>query len=306
MVRMMPTLAETIKESTRKHLLERGGLLFGQCVSAVGWIGGTVPELTEQQGIVELPTSDVAGPAFAVGAALAGRRPIFVCRYQGFMWYNAASIVNYAAKSKEMWGIQCPLFVRSIAMEGGIGPVAGGCHHSMIMRMPGIKVAAPMTSREWLEVWDTFLDGNDPIYCSEHRLAFQLGDDIPDVVHNRSEATLFGVSAARLRLPGVVKTMHDNTLEVSSFGVNWLKPFKPTEQQLDTLSNSKIGVVIDSDYATCGAAEHLALELTNKTGVPVFALGLADRTAGFAPSKDNLTPSVGEIVSFVSSKLHKE
>ena len=34
-------------------------------------------------------------------------------------------IINYACKSKEIWKVPCPVFVRGIAMEGGIGPVAG-------------------------------------------------------------------------------------------------------------------------------------------------------------------------------------
>lgn len=302
----MPTLAETIREATRTHLLERKGLLFGQCVSAVGWIGGTVPELTEEQGIVELPTSDVAGPGFAVGAALAGGRPIFVCRYQGFMWYNLASIVNYAAKSKEMWGVPCPIFVRAIAMEGGIGPVAGGSHHGLAMRMPGIKVAAPMTPNEWLEVWNDFLKGDDPVYCSEHRLAFGLSEEMPSLVHEgKLGVTVVGISAARLQLAKVAKTMYDDDwLHISTFGVNWLKPFQPSELMLQTIRDSKFAVVVDSEHTTCGAAEHVALQLTNLTDTPVYAMGLADRTAGFAPWRDNKTPTADEIVSFLYSKLN--
>ena len=99
---MARTVAQTISGITREHLKENQGLFLGQCVAAVGWIGGTVPEMTEQEGIVELPAADVAGPGIAVGAALVGRRPIFTFRYQGFMLYNAAPLLNYAAKSKEM------------------------------------------------------------------------------------------------------------------------------------------------------------------------------------------------------------
>ena len=57
---MATTVAETIRESTRRHLTEGRGLLFGQCVTAVGWIGGTVPAMTEEEGIVELSMADVA------------------------------------------------------------------------------------------------------------------------------------------------------------------------------------------------------------------------------------------------------
>ena len=41
-------------------------------------------------------------------------------------------IVNYAAKSKELFDTPCPVFVRGIGMERAIGPVAGSSHHSYI------------------------------------------------------------------------------------------------------------------------------------------------------------------------------
>ena len=117
-------LRDCIKETVHHHLTKRNGIALGQCLTAVGWVGGTLPELYEDDGMVELSMADVAGGGIAVGAALTGRRPMYIIRYQGFNWYNAPSIINYAAKSKELWNVPCPIFVRSIAMEGGIGPVS--------------------------------------------------------------------------------------------------------------------------------------------------------------------------------------
>ena len=111
---MAKTVRETIKEIIKKHLKQKKGRVFGQCLTAVGWVGGTLPELYEKDGMVEVSMADVAGGGFAVGAALAGRRPIYVIRYQGFNWFNSPIILNYACKSKEIWGVSCPLFIRSI------------------------------------------------------------------------------------------------------------------------------------------------------------------------------------------------
>ena len=36
-------------------------------LTAVGWVGGTLPELYEDKGMVELSMADVAGGGFAVG-----------------------------------------------------------------------------------------------------------------------------------------------------------------------------------------------------------------------------------------------
>jgi hypothetical protein len=92
------TVADAIRELTRVHLEERDGLLLGQCLTAVGWVQNTVPP--HAPGLVELPMADVSGPGVAVGAAIMGRRPILVLRFQSFLWLAASPIVNYAAKAR--------------------------------------------------------------------------------------------------------------------------------------------------------------------------------------------------------------
>ena len=158
---MAKTVRETIKKVVRTHLTQKNGLAFGQCLSAVGWVGGTLPELYEKDGMIELSMADVAGGGIVVGSALAGRRPFYIIRYQGFNWYNAPIIVNYACKSKEIWKVPCPIFIRSIAMEGGIGPVAGSSHHSLYYRMPGVKIIAPMTPKEYEMAYEEFMEKDD-------------------------------------------------------------------------------------------------------------------------------------------------
>lgn len=315
----MTTLADTISALTKTHLLERSGLLFGQCLTAVGRVAGTIPDMlpctnpSSEGGIVELPTCDVAGPGFVVGAALAGRRPIFVCRYQGFMTYNLASLVNYAAKSKSMWGVPCPVFIRAIAMEGGIGPVAGGSHHSMAMRMPGIKVVAPMTPGEWTAAWNDFLAGDDPVYCSEHRLSFKQTDEMPAIRSSRPlhpdnpDVVLIGISAGRLSILEAAKFLEQHSLYACGVHhIDHLKPYIPTPELLHDLRQMRHGgvaMVVDSDHAICGAAEHAAYVLSMRTGREVHALGLADKTAGFAPALDNKTPSASTILDFIRERL---
>ncbi len=300
----MATVAETIRDITRQHLLERNGLLFAQNVMAVGWIGNTVPsDLPGNKGIVELPTSDCSNPGIVVGAALMGCRPIYVIRYQGFLWYNLATLVNYAAKSKELWGKPCPIFIRALAMEGHMGPVAGNLHHSMAMRMPGIKVAAPMTPGEYRAVWDDFMAGDDPVLCSESRLSFGNIDEMGDVGMSGSVVTLFGISAARLNVAKAWKALWDGGIESNVHSVVWLRPFIFSCLAIDSLRRSKFGVVVDGDYEESGAARSIAYELTHLTGKPVYALGLEDRTAGFSAATDNRTPSPERIVEFVRSRL---
>ena len=296
---MARTVVDIIRETTRNHLKENNGMLLGECVTAVGWIGGTVPELTEEDGIVELSMADVSGPGIAVGAALVGRRPIYVIRYQGFMWFNAEPLLNYAAKSKEMWNVPCPIFVRSIAMEGGMGPVASSSQHGMVMRMPGMPVCAPMTPNEWLEAWDWFMAHDEPLYVSEHRRSFPIGYEMSPILHSKANVTILAISAARLNALEVIKSLAQEGITCDLIHLLWLKPFQVTDMMIDSLKRTGMGLVIDSDFEIAGASRSIAYELMLAASVPVYALGLEDRTAGFAPHLDNGTPTSDRIYSFI-------
>ena len=91
------TVADTIREITRKHLTQNNGLLLGESISAVGWVNNTVPNCP---GIIELPMTDVAGAGIAVGTALVGRRPIFVIRFQDFLILNGSPLIFMLQKRK--------------------------------------------------------------------------------------------------------------------------------------------------------------------------------------------------------------
>lgn len=291
--------AETIKEITRRHLLKNRGVALGQCLTAVGWVGGTVPELREEDGLVELSMADVAGGGIAVGYALAGKRPIYIVRYQGFQWFNAAHVANYAAKSKDMWGIPCPIFVRSIGMDGAIGPVAGGSHHGMFHRMPGVKIIAPMTPKEYQEAWDYFMGHDDPVYVSEHRTSFKIDYEFEPLIQEHADVTLFPISSTRTNAREAAKVLGEEGIKCNIVDLVWLKPFAVTDMMKGALLNSKYGgLVLDGDFEN-GVAKNLAYDMMHATKSTVHVLALEERAAGFAPQCDNLPPTPKRIVSKV-------
>jgi len=293
---MATTVRDTIKEITRKHLSEGKGKCYGQCLTAVGWVGGTLPEMYEKDGMVEFSMADVAGGSIATGIALAGGRPMYVVRYQGFQWYNLVSVVNYAAKSKELWNRPCPIFVRSIAMEGGIGPVAGSSHHSLAHRMPGIKVIAPMTSGEYEYAYSCFMNDDEPYYVSEHRKSYDNTEELENIILPKADFTIFPISITRLEMKKLVDLAKQENIHLNIIHQLWIKPFNIPSSWKLALDNSRFGgLVTDDDYVE-GTASSIANELSLATGKRVWTLGLEPRTAGFHPSVDNLPPSAEKII----------
>lgn len=294
---MGTTVRDTIKEITRKHLTEGKGKCYGQCLTAVGWVGGTLPELYEEDGMVELSMADVAGGSIVTGVALAGERPIYVVRYQGFQWYNAVSVVNYAAKSKEIWNRPCPILVRSIAMEGGVGPVAGSSHHSLVSRMPGIKVISPMTPREYQYAYDCYMNDNEPYYISEHRKSYDNTEDLKSIIQeDEVDFTIFPLSITRLEMTKLVELAGKENIKLNIIHQLWIRPFNVNPLWAQALNRSKYGgLVTDDDYVE-GVASSMANELSLVTTKRVHTLGLEPRTAGFHPSVDNLPPTAEKIL----------
>ena len=296
---METTVRETIKNIVRNHLTEGKGEVFGQCLSAVGWVGGTLPELYEKDGMIELSMADVAAGGIVTGSALAGKRPIYIIRYQGFNWFNAPIIINYACKSKELWKIPCPIFIRAIAMEGGIGPVAGSSHHSLYFRMPGVKIASPMTSKEYQDVYEEFMEGDDVVYVSEHRGSYDNKEEFHDYLEGDVDLVLFPISITRFEAQKARDMLKSKDINIGLANILWLKPFEIKPSWQSSLETSKFGgLVLDDDYVD-GVGSSIAHKLMLASNKPVRVLGLEEKTAGFHETVDNLPPSAEKIVEEV-------
>lgn len=291
----MATLRDTIKEITRKHLEENNGLLLGQAITAVGFVNGTVPDC---RNIVELPMCDAAGAGIAVGAALSGRRPIFVVRYQDFITIGLSPIVNYAAKSKELFGKGTPIFIRLIADESvGAGPVHSGKLHGLFLQFPGLKVCAPITPLEYQYCWEEFMADDCPYIISEHRASFDNSEEMIDTCDISAKITLFGVSAARFNMYKAQQLLSAEGITCNTMNIRWLKPLNIP------YITTEFGLVVDTGFENGGAAQHIAYKIMEESGTRVFALGLKDASVGCTPATVNQTPSAEKIVSKVKEIL---
>ena len=298
---MARTVAETIRDLTRGHI-DDGGIVIGQCLTAVGWVQNTIPPQTK--GIVELPMTDICGSGIAVGAAIMGKRPIFVMRFQSFLWLNASPLVNYAAKSKEMFGYPAPVFARAIASESdGSGPLHTNCFHSLFMHMPGMRVCAPMTPKEYEAIWADYGAGDDPFMGSEHRRSYKSEIEFEDQIEDGAEITLYAVSAGRFNVEDAAEALREQGIRCNIVHLVWLKPFEVDARVLAPLKASGRGIVIDSAYEIAGASQSIAYDLMLATGCPVKAVGQFDRSPGVAKHLENGTPTAERIVEAATSMI---
>ena len=298
-------LRETIKEITNKHLKNNKSQVFGQNLTGVGWVAGTLPKLYEKDGIIELPMADVAGGGIVTGSALMGKKPIYIIRYQGYNWFNCIFIVNYACKSNEIWKIPCPMIIRGIASEGSIGPVSGSAHLSVIYKMPGLKIFSPMTSNEYLSVYKKFTKSKDVYYISEHRKSYSNTKEFKNEIKGNKDLILMPISVTRFEAEKAKQKLEKKGFKVGIIHLVNLKPFTLEKKWIAAIKKSKKGVLMtDNDYND-GILRTLAHQVVEKTNKNVSVLGLDDKTAGHHKKVDNLPPDEFKIYNKAISIIKK-
>ena len=298
-------LRETIKEITYKHLKKNKSQVFGQNLTGVGWVAGTLPKLYEKDGVIELPMADVAGGGIVTGSALMGKKPIYIIRYQGYNWFNCIFIVNYACKSNEIWKIPCPMIIRGIASEGSIGPVSGSAHLSVIYKMPGLKIFSPMTSNEYLSVYKKFTKSKDVYYISEHRKSYSNTKEFKNVIKGNKDLILMPISVTRFEAEKAKQKLEKKGFKVGIIHLVNLKPFTLEKKWIAAIKKSKKGVLMtDNDYND-GILRILAHQVIEKTNKNVSVLGLDDKTAGHHKKVDNLPPDEFKIYNKAISIIKK-
>jgi len=153
---------------------DKNVFLFGLDVDDHKAIQGSTRGLLDRFGperVFTTPLSEDAMTGVAIGAAMAGMRPIHVHIRMDFLMLCMNQLVNIAAKARYMYGgqIKVPLVVRTIIGKSwGQGAQHSQGLHSMFMHVPGLKrkllspkrpmsllpavrasVASGATSRSW-------------------------------------------------------------------------------------------------------------------------------------------------------------
>jgi pyruvate dehydrogenase E1 component beta subunit len=123
----------------------------------------------------DTPITEMGFAGLAVGAAMAGLRPI--CEFMTFNFSMQAidHVVNSAAKTCYMAGGRQTV---PIVFRGPNGPAAGvaaqhsQCFGSWYMSVPGLKVVAPWNSTDARGLLKAAIRDNNPVVCLEHELMY--------------------------------------------------------------------------------------------------------------------------------------
>lgn len=161
--------------------------VIGEDVGVKGGVFKATDGLYEQFGearVIDAPLAESAIAGVAIGAAMAGKRPIAEMQFADFIMPAVNQIVSEAAliryRSNNDWS--CPLVIRA-PYGGGIH---GALYHSqsveaMFANRPGLTVVIPSTPRDAKGLLKAAIRSNDPVLFFEHKKAYRsIKEEVPD------------------------------------------------------------------------------------------------------------------------------
>ena len=158
--------------------------VIGEEVGRYGGAYGVTKGLIEEFGperLLDTPISEPAIVGTAVGAAMAGMRPVAELMYVDFIGMTMDQLCNQAAKIRYMFGgqIGVPMVLRT---QGGTGRSAGAQHsqslEAYIMHTPGLRLAMPATVYDAYHLLRQSLKQPDPVVFIEHKSLYAMTDEV--------------------------------------------------------------------------------------------------------------------------------
>lgn len=134
--------------------------------------------------VIDTPLAEASIVGVAIGAAMAGMRPIAEIQFADFIYPAYNQIVGEAAKIRyrTAGGNTCPLVIRT-PYGGG---VRGALSHSvsveaLFYHVPGLKICVPSTPADAQGLLTSAIRDEDPVLFLEHKRTYRLiKGEVPD------------------------------------------------------------------------------------------------------------------------------
>ena len=267
-------------------------------------IQGSTRGLVEEFGaerVFGTPLSEDAMTGVAIGAAMAGMRPIHVHIRMDFLMLCMNQLVNVAAKSHYMYGgqVKVPLVVRSmIGKSWGQGAQHSQGLHAMFMHVPGLKVVAPSNAHDAKGCLIAAIRDDNPVIFVEHRLLYYTDAFVPEAAY----ALPFGkarrcTAGDDITIVGISNMLVEclraqELLAEIGIGAEIIDPISLVPLDTDTIAESarRTGrlIVVDNAWTNCGASAEIVARVVERLADEGRAVAV--RRLGYAPTTCPTTP----------------
>jgi pyruvate dehydrogenase E1 component beta subunit len=318
------TLREAITEALREEMhRDENVFIMGEEVGAWGGTYAVTKGFLEEFGenrVRDTPISEMVIAGAAVGAAMAGTRPIAEFMTINFAFVAFDAIVNHAAKVSYMFNGQfdCPLVFRA---PGGGGKQLGATHsHTpdvIFAHFPGLKVVCPATPYDAKGLMKAAVRDNGPVLFIEPVPLYtspKVRGDVPDedytVEIGRADVKREGKDVTIITYGEGLHISLDAADALAKEGVEAeiidLRTLQPLDMSLAVESFKKTfkAVVVEFGYQTYGVGAEIVAQLQEQAfdylDAPIKRVAQFDVPAPYSGELEKAAlPDMGKVVAAV-------
>jgi pyruvate/2-oxoglutarate/acetoin dehydrogenase E1 component len=252
------------------------------------------------------PISEQAIVGAAIGASLAGMRPVAEIMINDFLAVCMDQVANHAAKLRYMSGgrTNVPITIRTLT-AGNVGSF--GAQHSQsleawLTHIPGLKVVFASTPADAKGLLTTCIEDDDPcVFFESMRLYFTPGQvpmgrhtiplGLADVKREGSDLTILSYGWALAEALAAAEQLAEDGVSAE---VVDLRSLVPLDRQtiLNSVAKTRRALVTHSAVQFCGFGAELAAlinsELHGDLAAPVARVGAKYSPIAFAQSLEAL------------------
>jgi pyruvate/2-oxoglutarate/acetoin dehydrogenase E1 component len=285
------------------------------------------------------PISESAFLGAAVGAAMAGLRPVVEIMLVDFIGVALDALLNHAAKLNAFSGGQwsAPMVVRA-ACGGGYGD--GGQHEQslwgMLAGIPGLSVVVPSNPADAAGLMLSAIAHDGPVVYLEHKLLSDywldymgagnrrtVSFDVPQdgahglvhppaarvpiglaaTVRPGTDVALVSIGVAVHRCVEAAKALANRGIECAVLDLRSASPLDRQAILEHARATGKV-IVVDEDYISGGLSGEIAAVLAeNTTGVRFARVATTDTLPYARPQEDRALPNAQRIVAAAENLL---
>ena len=334
------TIAEALREGIREEMARDPRVFcLGEDIGISGGFGGAFTVtlgLSDQFGherILDTPISEIGIAGMAIGAAMAGLRPIADVQYGDFLFCMMDQLANQAAKMTYMSGgtVCVPMVMRA-----PVGSTRRGTQHAQSLEaffthVPGLKVLAPSTAYDAKGLLKAAVRDDNPVLIFEHKLLYgskgarsekgalsPIGEvPVEDYIvpigkgiirREGTDVTIVGKLTTVYMALGAADKLAEEGISAEVIDPRTLVPL---DKELILESVRKTGrlVVVEEDNRTGGWAGDIVATVAEEAffylDAPVKRVSAPDTPPPFAPVMEAYyLPSEEKIVQAVRSLFH--
>lgn len=198
------TLVQAVREALQEEM-RRDPRVFvlGEDVGKRGGVFLATEGLLEEFGegrVIDTPLAESSIVGIALGAAMAGMRPVAEIEFADFIWPAVNQLVGEASRAR--YGSNGQISVPMVVRAPYGGGVRGGLYHSQSVeaffaKVPGLKVVCPATPYDAKGLLKSAIRDDDPVLFLEHKRTYRLiRGEVPE------DEYLVPIGVAEVKRPG--------------------------------------------------------------------------------------------------------